>query len=64
MRLVTTNLTFKEVGPKLKELVDTMFKTVPSGVGSRGFVEASKSQFNEIISNCKKDCRKKHKERK
>ena len=51
MRLVTTNLTFKEVKPKLKELVDTMFRTVPSGVGSRGFVSATKPQFTEIMSD-------------
>jgi len=50
MRLVTTNLTFKDVQPKLKELVDTMFKTVPSGVGAKGFVNANKQQFKEIIS--------------
>ena len=56
MRLVTTNLTFKEVQPRLKELVDTMFKTVPSGVGSRGFVDASKSQFKEIMSDGSKWC--------
>jgi len=56
MRLVTTNLTFKEVQPKLKELVDIMFKTVPSGVGSRGFVSATKPQFTEIMSNGSKWC--------
>ncbi len=56
MRLVTTNLTFKEVQPKLKELVDTMFKTVPSGVGARGFVSANKNQFREIIENGSKWC--------
>ena len=56
MRLVTTNLTFKDVQPKLKELVDTMFKTVPSGVGSRGFVDANKSQFKEIMTDGSKWC--------
>jgi len=56
MRLVTTNLTFKEVQPKLRELVDTMFKIVPAGVGSRGFVDANKSQFKEIISYGSKWC--------
>ena len=55
-RLVTTNLTFKEVQPKLRELVDTMFKTVPSGVGSRGFVDANKSQFKEIMTYGSKWC--------
>ena len=56
MRLVTTNLTFKDVQPKLKELVDTMFKTVPSGVGAKGFVNANKQQFKEIISEGSKWC--------
>jgi tRNA-splicing ligase RtcB len=56
MRLVTTNLTFKDVQPKLRELVDTMFKTVPAGVGSRGFVDASKEQFKEIITDGSKWC--------
>jgi len=56
MRLVTTNLTYKEVQPKLRELVDTMFRTVPSGVGARGFVQASKQQFKEIISDGSKWC--------
>ena len=56
MRLVTTNLTYKEVQPKLRELVDTMFKTVPAGVGARGFVQASKPQFREIMSDGSKWC--------
>ncbi len=56
MRLVTTNLTFKEVQPKLKEIVDTMFKTVPSGVGAKGFVQANRQQFKEIMSNGSKWC--------
>jgi len=56
MRLVTTNLTYKEVQPKLKELVDTLFKTVPAGVGARGFVQATKPQFKEIISDGSKWC--------
>jgi len=56
MRLVTTNLTYKEVQPKLKELVDTMFKTVPSGVGAKGFVKATKPQFKEMMSDGSKWC--------
>lgn len=35
VRLMTTNLTEKEVRPKLKQLVDTIFYNVPSGLGSR-----------------------------
>ena len=56
MRLVTTNLTYKEVQPKLRELVDTLFRIVPAGVGSRGFVDANKSQFKEIMTYGSKWC--------
>lgn len=49
MRLLTTNLTYKDVKPKLKELVDTLFKRVPAGVGSSGFVKLNKQQFKDAI---------------
>jgi tRNA-splicing ligase RtcB len=35
IRLVKTNLTDKEVRPKLGKLLDALFRNVPSGVGSR-----------------------------
>ena len=56
MRLVKTNLTIKEVQPKIKELVDTLFKTVPAGVGCKGFVKLDNSQFNEIMETGSKWC--------
>jgi len=56
MRLLTTNLTYKEVKPKLKELIDTFFKTVPAGVGVKGFADVNNSQFKEIIENGSKWC--------
>src|SRR3989344_9068377 len=49
MRLVLTNLTYKEVKPKIKELVDTLFKRVPAGVGSEGFLKINKQQFKEVV---------------
>ena len=51
MRLVTTNLTYKEVQPKIKQLVDTLFQRVPAGVGSTGFVKLTHSEFKEVISD-------------
>jgi tRNA-splicing ligase RtcB (3'-phosphate/5'-hydroxy nucleic acid ligase) len=48
MRLVTTNLTVKDVKPKIRELVDTLFKTVPAGVGSSGFVKLDKEKFRVV----------------
>lgn len=49
MRLVLTNLTYDEVKPKLKTLVDNFFERVPAGVGSTGFVKLTKPQFREVV---------------
>lgn len=49
MRLVTTNLTIKDVQPKVKELVDTFFKTVPAGVGCKGFVKLDQKKFRNVV---------------
>lgn len=49
MRLLRTNLTIKDVKPKLQELVDIFFKTVPAGVGASGFVKVNRDQFKDIM---------------
>jgi tRNA-splicing ligase RtcB len=49
MRLIRTNLRFPEVKPKVKELVDMMFQRVPTGVGVKGFLNVSQSQFEDIM---------------
>lgn len=49
MRLVLTNLTYDDVRPKLKGLVDTFFERVPAGVGSTGFVKLTKPQFRNVV---------------
>ena len=56
MRLLTTNLTYAEVKPKLKELVDELFKRVPAGVGVGGFLKPTKAQFREIVEEGAKWC--------
>src|SRR3989344_6946678 len=56
MRLLTTNLTYKDVKPKLKELVDLLFQRVPAGVGSKGFVKLKASEFREVIEEGAKWC--------
>ena len=35
VRVIRTNLTFKEVKPKISALMDALFRNVPSGVGSK-----------------------------
>jgi tRNA-splicing ligase RtcB (3'-phosphate/5'-hydroxy nucleic acid ligase) len=49
MRLVLTNLTFDEVKPHLKDLVDRLFQRVPAGVGSSGFVKISQAEFRRAV---------------
>ncbi len=56
MRLVLTNLTMRDVKPKIKQLVDNLFQRVPAGVGSTGFVKLTPSQFKEIVVSGAKWC--------
>lgn len=49
MRLIKTDLTVKEVQPKLRELVDALFKSVPAGVGAKGFVNITVNQLKDIM---------------
>ncbi len=56
MRLITTNLTLKDVKPRIKELVDILFRTVPAGVGSSGFVKLNVQKFKDIIERGSEWC--------
>ncbi len=48
VRLIKTNLTEKEVRPRLKQLMDKLFINVPSGVGSRIKLGFSKEDLKKI----------------
>ncbi|MCL5009798.1 MAG: RtcB family protein [Candidatus Parvarchaeota archaeon] len=48
MRLVLTDMTVKDVRPKIKELTDTLFKKVPAGVGSKSDLNLSKKDFKDL----------------
>ena len=48
IRLIKTNLTAKEIRPKLKELMDSLFKNVPSGVGSRINLGFTKTDLDRV----------------
>ena len=56
MRLVTTNLTYNDMKPHLKKLVDLLYTKVPSGVGGTGFVKVDKPKFREAMSLGAKLC--------
>jgi tRNA-splicing ligase RtcB len=49
MRLLRTQLTEDEVRPRLTELVEALFRAVPSGVGAHGFVRLTESAFRDVM---------------
>lgn len=54
VRVIRTNFTVDEIKPKLKELVDTIFKNIPSGVGRTGKLRLSISELDKVLENgCK-----------
>jgi tRNA-splicing ligase RtcB len=48
VRLIKTNLTIKELKPKLSQLMDSLFKHVPSGVGSRINLGFTKTDLDRV----------------
>ncbi|MDR5683751.1 MAG: RtcB family protein [Armatimonadota bacterium] len=49
VRLLRTDLSEEEVRPKLRELVETLFRNVPSGVGSTGKVRVSMQEIDDVL---------------
>jgi tRNA-splicing ligase RtcB (3'-phosphate/5'-hydroxy nucleic acid ligase) len=49
VRLIATNLRRDEVEPKLRELVNQLFRDVPSGTGSQGYVECTSEQLEQVL---------------
>ena len=47
VRLLRTNLNETDVLPKIKEVVDALFRSVPSGVGSEGKVRLRPGEIDE-----------------
>ena len=50
VRLIRTNLRLEDVKGKIKQLVDALFKAVPSGVGSAGRLKVSNQELDEVLS--------------
>jgi len=49
MRLVRTDLTWPDVKPKLRELVDALAARVPAGVGRGGFLRIDRDEFRDAL---------------
>ncbi len=56
MRLVLTDLTLDEVQPRLRELVDALYRRVPAGVGSSGFLKLDDDEFREVLEQGARWC--------
>lgn len=51
VRLLKTNLTKDDIKPYMKELVDELFKKIPSGLGSNGIKHLKESQIDDVLNN-------------
>ena len=49
VRLIKSNLSQKDIEDHLDELVDALFKNVPSGVGSKGKVKLSQEDIDDVL---------------
>ncbi len=50
VRLMRTNLTIEDVKPRIKQLVDKLFATVPCGVGRGGRIKFSKPELRRLMA--------------
>ena len=49
VRLIRTNLLAKEIKSNLKNLINELFKSIPSGVGRDGTIKLDKSELDELL---------------
>jgi len=49
VRLLRTDLSEDEVRPKIKQLIDGLFRNIPSGLGSEGKIKVSRKELNELM---------------
>ena len=49
VRMLRTDLTEREVQPRLKQLIDTLFELVPSGLGSEGLIRLRPDQLEPVL---------------
>jgi tRNA-splicing ligase RtcB len=51
VRVLRTDMDEEDVRPRLKELVEALFRNVPSGVGSTGHLRLSFSDLEEVLNH-------------
>lgn len=56
MRLISTNLLYKEVKPKIKDIVNRLFVKVPAGVGVKGKISLKRKDVLDVMQSGAKWC--------
>jgi len=51
VRVIRTNLTEKDVRPKIKKLIGALFQNVPSGVGAKSRLRVTDRELHEVFSD-------------
>jgi len=49
VRILRTNLTQEEVQPKIKRLIEALYTSVPSGLGSKGKIRLRSGEIDEVL---------------
>jgi tRNA-splicing ligase RtcB len=49
-RVLTTNLTEVDVRPRLKQLIDQIFRDIPAGVGASGRLVTTEDEMNDLLA--------------
>jgi len=50
VRLVRTALTLEDVRPRLRELIEQLFRDIPTGVGSTGALKLTKKEIKKVLA--------------
>ncbi len=50
VRLMTSNLNKKDVEPKIKELLDTLFENIPCGVGKNSELRLDNDELDDVLN--------------
>lgn len=50
VRLIRTNYSEKDINPHLQRLTDTLFKNIPSGVGSKAQIKFTIDQLEDVVT--------------
>ncbi len=51
VRILRTNLHLKDIETSIPNLLDTIFKNIPSGLGSKGKLSINSSQLDDVLDN-------------